>query len=135
MRLELSPEQRRKSIKIWLSDEERILVEAKAEYYGYKRLAPYIRDAAIYEVVTNAEIKGKQDFFEAYNETAEYIKQIAKDVRHIRIFATQFTENQRQELLKAMQDIYRKQKQIIQHIDKKLDLDVWKEVNHYKDIK
>lgn len=135
MRLELSPEQRRKSIKIWLSDEERILVEAKAEYYGYKRLAPYIRDAAIYEVVTNAEIKGKQKFFKAYNETAEYIKQIAKDVRHLRIFATQFTENQRQELLKAMQDIYRKQKQIIQHIDKKIDLHVWKEVNHYKDIK
>lgn len=135
MRLELNPEQRRKSIKIWLSDEERILVEAKAEYYGYKRLAPYIRDAAIYENVTKAEIKGKKEFFEAYNETMECIKQMAKDVRHIRTFATQFTENQRQELLKSMQDVYRKQKQIIQHIDKKLDLDVWKEINHYKDIK
>ena len=135
MRLELSPEQRRKSIKIWLSDEERTLVEAKAEHYGYKRLAPYIRDAAIYESITNVEIKGKKEFFDAYNETMEYIKQIAKDVRHIRIFATQFTENQRQELLKAMQDIYKKQKQIIQHINRKLDLDVWKEINHYKDIK
>ena len=50
--MEFNSKQRRKSIKVWLSDEERILVESKAEYYGYKRLAKYIRDAAIYEKVT-----------------------------------------------------------------------------------
>lgn len=58
MRFELNPEQRRKSIKVWLSDEERFLVEAKAEHYSYKRLAPYIREATIYERVTNVDLKG-----------------------------------------------------------------------------
>ena len=48
----LNPDQRRKSIKVWVSDEERALVEAKAYNYGYRRIAPYIRDAAIYERVT-----------------------------------------------------------------------------------
>ena len=43
----LNPDQRRKSIKVWVSDEERALVEAKAYNYGYRRIAPYIRDAAI----------------------------------------------------------------------------------------
>ena len=37
--MEFNSKQRRKSIKVWLSDEERILVEAKAKFYGYKRLA------------------------------------------------------------------------------------------------
>ena len=40
--MEFNSKQRRKSIKVWLSDEERILVESKAEFYGYKRLAKYI---------------------------------------------------------------------------------------------
>lgn len=31
--MEFDSKQRRKSIKVWLSDEERKLVEAKAEYY------------------------------------------------------------------------------------------------------
>lgn len=53
----LNPSQRRKSIKVWVSDEERALVEAKAYNYGYRRIAPYIRDAAIYERVTNYKIK------------------------------------------------------------------------------
>ena len=54
----LNPSQRRKSIKVWVSDEERSLIEAKAHNYCYRRLAPYIRDAAIYERVTNYKIKG-----------------------------------------------------------------------------
>ncbi len=57
----LNPDQRRKSIKVWVSDEERALVEAKAHYYCYRRLAPYIRDAVIYERVTNVEVKGEKE--------------------------------------------------------------------------
>ena len=55
--MDFNSKQRRKSIKVWLSDEERILVESKAEFYGYKRLAKYIRDAAIYEKVTYVNLK------------------------------------------------------------------------------
>lgn len=57
----LNPDQRRKSIKVLVSDEERALVEAKAHYYCYRRLAPYIRDAAIYERVTNVEVKREKE--------------------------------------------------------------------------
>ena len=46
--MQLNPKERKESIKVWLSKEERILAEAKAEYYGYKRFAPYVRDAVIY---------------------------------------------------------------------------------------
>ena len=43
MKQYLNPSQRRKSIKkVWSSDEEGALVEAKAHNYGYRRLASYI---------------------------------------------------------------------------------------------
>lgn len=58
----LNPSQRRKSIKVWVSDEERSLIEAKAHNYCYRRLAPYIRDAAIYERVTKVNVKAKDEF-------------------------------------------------------------------------
>ena len=38
-------------IMVWVSDEEKAIVEGKAKYYGYKNLAPYIRDSAIHEKV------------------------------------------------------------------------------------
>lgn len=70
MKQYLNPSQRRKSIKVWVSDEERVLVEAKAKAYnyGYRRIAPYIRDAAIYEKVTNVEVKGEKEILKAYAE-------------------------------------------------------------------
>lgn len=34
----LNPSQRRKSIKVWVSDEERSLIEAKAHNYCYRDL-------------------------------------------------------------------------------------------------
>ena len=134
MREDLNPNHRRKSIKVWLSDEERILVETKAEYYGYKRLAPYIRDAAIYERVTNVDIKGQDEIFKAYAENTREVKNIIKDVRHICKFATQISKGDRQELLNLTKTIYKNQKAMLDLIDKKLDLEVWQEINRNKEV-
>lgn len=129
----LNPDQRRKSIKVWVSDEERALVEAKAHYYCYRRLAPYIRDAAIYERVTNYKI-GEDEIINAYCESNKEIQSMLKDVKHICKFATQISESKRQELLHLMKAIYKKQNKMIELIDKKLNLDVWQEINHDKEI-
>ena len=55
--MELNPNERRKRLKVWISEEERALLEAKAEHYGYKHLSEYIRDSAIYENVTMVDLK------------------------------------------------------------------------------
>lgn len=128
--MEFDSKSRRKSIKVWVSDEERILIEAKAEYYGYKRLAKYIRDAAIYEKVTYVNLKNKKEIYIAYAENTKQLKKITKEVRHISKYATQFSEESRKDLLDVMYAILRNQKQMIKLIDEKLDLDVWKEINH-----
>ena len=130
--MDFNSKQRRKSIKVWLSDEERILVESKAEFYGYKRLAKYIRDAAIYEKVTYVNLKNKEELYVAYSENTKKLKKITKEIRHISKYATQLNDEQRKDLLDLMFAVLRNQKAMIKLIDEKLDLEVWKEVNHNK---
>lgn len=130
--MEFNSKQRRKSIKVWLSDEERILVESKAEYYGYKRLAKYIRDAAIYEKVTHVDLKNKEELYIAYAENTKELKKITKEIRHISKYATKITDETKKDILDAMYAVLRNQKAMIKLIDEKLDLDVWKEINHNK---
>ena len=130
--MEFNSKQRRKSIKVWLSDEERILVESKAEYYGYKRLAKYIRDAAIYEKVTYVDLKSKEDLYTAYSENTKELKKITKEIRHISKYATRLTDETKKDILDVMYAVLRNQKTMIKLIDEKLDLDVWKEINHNK---
>lgn len=132
MRHYLNPDQRKKSIKVWVSDEERCLIEAKAKNYCYTRLAPYIRDAAIYERVTNVEVKGEKEILNAYAENTKEVKSIVKDIRHICKFATQISEEDRENLLRLMKAIYKKQNKMLDLIDKKLDLEVWQEINRNK---
>ena len=130
--MEFNSKQRRKSIKVWLSDEERILVESKAEFYGYKRLAKYIRDAAIYEKVTYINLKNKEELYVAYSENTKELKKITKEIRHISKYATQLTDETKKNILDIMYAILRNQKSMVKLIDEKLDLDVWKEINHNK---
>lgn len=130
--MEFNSKQRRKSIKVWLSDEERILVESKAEFYGYKRLAKYIRDAAIYEKVTYINLKNKEELYVAYSENTKELKKITKEIRHISKYATQLTDETKKNILDVMYAVLGNQKAMIKLIDEKLDLDVWKEINHNK---
>ena len=130
--MEFNSKQRRKSIKVWLSDEERILVESKAKYYGYNRLAKYIRDAAIYEKVTYVDLKNKEELYIAYAENTRELKKITKEIRHISKYATKITDETKKDILDAMYAVLRNQKAMIKLIDEKLDLEVWKEVNHNK---
>ena len=130
--MDFNSKQRRKSIKVWLSDEERILVESKAEFYGYKRLAKYIRDAAIYEKVTYVDLKNKEELYVAYAENTKELKKITKEIRHISKYATRLTDETKKDILDVMYAVLRNQKTMIKLIDEKLDLDVWKEINHNK---
>lgn len=130
--MDFNSKQRRKSIKVWLSDEERILVESKAEFYGYKRLAKYIRDAAIYEKVTHVDLKNKEELYIAYAENTKELKKITKEIRHISKYATRLTDETKKDILDVMYAVLGNQKAMIKLIDEKLDLDVWKEINHNK---
>ena len=130
--MELNPDNRTEMLKSRVSEEEKILIKAKAEYYGYKQLSKYIRDSAIYEKVTNVDLIGKNEILKAYSDNTQILKEMHKSIKHIAIFAKQIDKYEREDLKFKMLEILKNQKEMIKLIDKKLDLDVWQEVNHRK---
>lgn len=128
--MELNPNQRRKRLKVWISDEERILLETKAEHYGYKHLSEYIRDSAIYENVTLVDLKNKNEILKAYSDNTQELRKIAKEIRHISRYATQVSSEDLDNISLMIVSILKKQKEILKLIDNKLDLEVWKQLNH-----
>ena len=120
---------RRKSIKVWVSDEERCLLETKAEIYGYKTLASYIRDAVIYEKVTYSDLKNKNEIYEAYSNNTKELKKVAKEFRHLNKYATQLNNEDLKNISNMIYGIFKNQKKMLQLIDDKLNLDIWQEIN------
>jgi len=126
--IELNKNERRNSIKVWVSKEERVLLEAKMKHYGYKTIAKYVRDAVIYENVTYVDLKGKQEIYDAYSDNTKQLKAIAKEIRHISKYATQVSSNEIKSIYNSMGTILKKQKEMINLIEKKLDLEVYQKV-------
>ncbi len=133
--MELNPNNRTQMIKARVSEEEKCLIQAKAENYGYKKLSEYIRDAAIYEKVTIVDLVGKNEILKAYSDNTQILREMYKSIRHIATFATQIDKYEREELKSNMMLIMKKQKQILNLIDKRLNLNVWYQVNHSKIVK
>ena len=128
-RMEFNTKERRKSIKVIVSDEERSLIEAKANFYGYKTIAGYIRDSAIYEKIIHVDLKSKNELYEAYSNNTKELKKIAKEFRHFSKYATQISEEDMKNISTIMFTILKKQKQMLQLIENKLDIDIWQEIN------
>ena len=127
--MQFNTKSRRKSIKVIVSDEERSLLETKANFYGYKTIASYIRDSAIYEKVTHIDLKSKNEIYEVYSNNTKELKKIAKEFRHFSKYATQISKDDLKDISIMMFTILKKQKQILQLIEKKLDIDIWQEIN------
>lgn len=128
--MEFTTKERRKSIKVIVSDEERTLIEEKMKYYGYSTIASYIRDAAIYEKVTYVDLKNRQEIYDVYTKNTKELKKIAKEFRHFSKYATQLSQYDLGNISNTMFAILKKQKEMLNLIDKKLNLDIWQEINH-----
>ena len=127
--MEFNSKERSDIIKARVSKEEKTLIKAKAEYYGYKQLSNYIRDSAIYEKVTMVDLVSKNEILKAYSDNTKILREIYKCIKHITTYATQIDKYERNELKFRMSEILKYQKDMIKLIDKKLDLDVWKKIN------
>lgn len=130
--MKFNSKDRTEMLKVRVSEEEKTLIQVKAEMYGYRYLSNYIRDAAIYEKVTQVDLKGQDEILSAFSENTKEIKEIAKGVRHLCKFLTQADGLAIANLRARMYDIMRAQYKIRDLITKKLDLDVWQRINRSK---
>lgn len=127
-------ERRTNRVMIWLSDEERNLIETKSNYYGYKTLAGYIRDSSVFEKITHVDLNGKKEIYDAYSQHTKEIKKVIKDIRHIIKFATQLDAVETRRLNSLMFNIINNQKSLLNITEQKLSLKVWQEINRNKNL-
>lgn len=132
--MKFNSKNRTNRIMVWVSDEEKTLLETKAEYYSYKSFAAYIRDAAIYEKVTKVDVKNVDRIYDAYADHTKEIKKITREIRNLLKYSTSLDDLTIQTIKSLMLDVINNQKEMLKLIDTKLDLDTWQEINREKQM-
>ncbi len=113
----------RKSYKIRFSPEERQLVEIKAKQHGYKYLSEYIRDAAIYETVTEINISYTDDVVNAFNELITEIKKYTKEIRRILKYDTSTSDEEKELIQQSLYRVYSQTKSLKKSINDNLNIE------------
>lgn len=119
-------------IKARVNEYEESLIKEKAKYYGYKSLSKYLVDAAIYERITYFDLQNSQLIYDAYAQNTKELNKITREIRLIRKFATQLNNDNIKNLNDLLFTIIQKQSEMLELIDRKMDLDVWEKINRQK---
>ena len=124
----LDDAKKRKKFPLWLSEGERLLLEAKAEEYQYKYLADYIRDAAIYESLIKVNLEGSEDLISCYQKYISEVKKYTKEVRRILRYGTTLSAEEKELLQNSLFAVYSQMKSLKGTTEEKLDYDVIEEI-------
>ena len=124
----LDDEKKKKKFPLWLSEGERLLLEAKAEEYQYKYLADYIRDAAIYESLIKVNLEGSEDLISCYQKYISEVKKYTKEVRRILRYGTTLNAEEKELLQNSLFAVYSQMKSLKGTTEEKLDYEVIEEI-------
>lgn len=124
----LDDAKKRKKFPLWLSEGERLLLEAKAEEYQYKYLADYIRDAAIYESLIKVNFEGSEDLISCYQKYISEVKKYTKEVRRILRYGTTLNAEEKELLQNSLFAVYSQMKSLKGTTEEKLDYEVIEEI-------
>ncbi len=124
----LDDAKKRKKFPLWLSEGERLLLEAKAEEYQYKYLADYIRDAAIYESLIKVNLEGSEDLICCYQKYISEVKKYTKEVRRILRYGTTLSSEEKELLQNSLFAVYSQMKSLKGTTEEKLDYEVIEEI-------
>ena len=124
----LDDAKKRKKFPLWLSEGERLLLEAKAEEYQYKYLADYIRDAAIYESLIKVNLEGSEDLISCYQKYISEVKKYTKEVRRILRYGTTLNTEEKELLQNSLFAVYSQMKSLKGTTEEKLDYEVIEEI-------
>lgn len=124
----LDDAKKRKKFPLWLSEGERLLLEAKAEEYQYKYLADYIRDAAIYESLIKVNLEGSEDLISCYQKYISEVKKYTKEVRRILQYGTTLSSEEKELLQNSLFAVYSQMKSLKGTTEEKLDYEVIEEI-------
>lgn len=121
-------------VKARVTKEEKDIIRKKASFYGYKNVSKYLIDAAVHENIIHVDVKAQDTIYNAYAENTKVLNEIKKEILHICKFATKIDEKSLKELKGFMFAILNNQKAIRRIIDKKMELDIWEEINRNEKV-
>ena len=124
----LDDAKKRKKFPLWLSEGERLLLEAKAEEYQYKYLADYIRDAAIYESLIKVNLEGSEDLISCYQKYISEVNKYTKEVIRILRYGTTLNAEEKELLQNSLFAVYSQMKSLKGTTEEKLDYEVIEEI-------
>ena len=127
--MESNKKKRKEIIKARVTEEEKELIRKKSDFYGYRHIANYIRDAAVYEKVTYVDLENRKLIYDAYSENTKAIKELVKQTKHLCKYLTQVTDTEVRDLKGKMYRLIRLQQDMYKLIEKKLELKIWQERN------
>lgn len=127
--MESNKRKRKEIIKARVTEEEKELIRKKADFYGYRHIANYIRDAAVYEKVTYVDLENRKLIYDAYSENTKAIKELVKQTKHLCKYLTQVIDTEVRDLKGKMYRLIRLQQDMYRLIEKKLELKIWQEIN------
>ena len=127
--MESNKKKRKEIIKARVTEEEKELIRKKADFYGYRHIANYIRDAAVYEKVTYVDLENRKLIYDAYSENTKAIKELVKQTKHLCKYLTQVTDTEVRDLKGKMYRLIRLQQDMYKLIQKKLELKIWQKIN------
>lgn len=109
---------------IRFSEEERKLLEAKADMYNYRYLSDYIRDCAIYESVIQINIKYTEAVNNLFQQYIDETKKFTKEVRRILKWDTTTSAEEKELLQQALYRVYSQTKSLKKSVNDNINVEV-----------
>ena len=97
---------KKKQYNIWLTDEERKLLNAKVQQYNYQYLSDYIRDAALYEGLIEVNVSYTDEVNALFQEAINEIRKYTKEVRRILKWSSNISKAELEQLQHSLNIIY-----------------------------
>lgn len=115
---------KRKCFSLWLSEGEKLLLEAKAEQYNYSSLGEYIRDASIYENLIYIEMSGCDEMKKEFSEYSKAVNKYIFETRRFVKYSSKFSEYDQKQLLNSIYAVVSTNKSLKNAVLKKLNYNI-----------
>lgn len=115
---------RQKMYTIMFTEEERKLLEAKAQAYNYRYLSDYIRDCAIYESVIQINIEYTESVNNLFQQYIDEIKKFTKEVRRILKWDTTTSTEEKEIIQQALYRVYSQTKSLKKSVNDNINVEV-----------
>lgn len=113
---------KRKQFRLWLSDEERNLLEVRAEQYGYRHLSEYLRDAGIYNDVIIVDISYTESVNNLFADMILEIRKLTKEVRRVMKYDTSASPEEREMIQQALYRVYSQTKSLKKSVNDNINI-------------